>query len=162
MIKLSAYAAVALVIAWRISAFLHPHPMISDPVIVSRVLAAMGLWFLACTLWAYVHRPNRSTTLLLAYGLCTAIHWGGPVKFDYLSDTIVIAFYLVFSSVVAQCIFLHLAVVGSTGRRLVKLTHFVVYVPSVAALLLLVFQIARPESKLMLSYFMALSTVAGV
>jgi len=160
--KIVLYALVVATLLWRIAAVWYPHPGLSDPEIVSWCLAVMGLWFLLCTLWAYVHRPTRATALLLIYGVFSGLHWGGPISFGQESEQILTAFYLVVSSIGAQCVFLNLAVLGSTERRPGYVSGMLIYAPLVGGLVLMAIQLALPAQQQILSYILALVSVATV
>lgn len=162
MLKLILHVFVLAAFLWRIAAFWYPHPAVSDPAMVSRWLAGMGLWFLLCTLWAYVYRPNRSTGLLLIYGVLSAIHWGGPISIGQEHEHILAVFYLVISSIGAQCVFLNLAVLGSTARRPGHLCSTLIYAPLIAGIFLLAFHGALPEQRQVFSYITTLVSVATV
>ena len=156
------YVTVPAALAWRVAAILTPHPAIDDPEIVSRWLAGMGLWFVACVVWAHLRRPNRTTALLLIYGVCTAIHWGGAIGFGQEPRYISLALYLLISSVGAQCVFLHLAILGSTEYRLGITAHLFIYAPVMAGLIFFALQLLFPADQRILSYLMATLSIASV
>ena len=153
---------VLLALGWRVVALGYPHPAMDDPEIVSWWLAGMGLWFVACVAWAYVRRPNRSTALLLIYGVCTGIHWGGAIGFGEDSQYVFLALYFVISSIGAQCLFLNLAILGSTERRLRLVSHLLIYAPVIGGLILLALQVAFPADQQILSYLLVVLSVVSV
>ncbi|MCZ6854424.1 MAG: hypothetical protein O7G86_10950 [Gammaproteobacteria bacterium] len=149
-------------LSWRVIALRYPHQAIDDPEIVSWWLAGMGVWFVACAGWAYLRRPNRSTALLLAYGACTGIHWGGPIGLGAEPQYVSLALYLVISSIGAQCLFLNLAILGSTERRLGLIPHGLIYAPVIGGLILLALQTAFPTDQQILSHMTTVLSVVSV
>ncbi|MCZ6642387.1 MAG: hypothetical protein O7F71_12485 [Gammaproteobacteria bacterium] len=162
MLKIFLYGIVLAALAWRVLALEYPHPAIDDPQIVNRWLAVMGLWFVACGAWAFHRHPNRSTALLLIYGVCTGIHWGGAVGFDEQPHYTSLGLYLVISSITAQCLFLNLAILGSTAHRLGLTSYLVVYAPVLGGLILITLQAAFPADQQILSYLFVGLSVASV
>ena len=69
--------------------------------------------------------------------------------------------YLVVSNG-AQCVFLHIAILGSTQRRLGRMPRLVCYSPFIGGFVLLVFQVLVPAQPAMQSYGPALFTLATV
>ena len=52
--------AAAVVILWRAAALVYPHPEAPDSLLRS-ALTVLGLWFLACGLWAFHRRYTTAT-----------------------------------------------------------------------------------------------------
>lgn len=138
----------ALVLAWRVTAFLFPHTADTDPLAIRHAHALMGLWFLACGLFVGMRLTGPLSVLFAAYCLASGVHWGGPIGMGSASaQNLWLAAYIVVSTSLAQGLFLDLAlrypppaeIATKLGWRLV------VYLPVLAGLVLLLLLAIDPS-----------------
>lgn len=100
------------VTSWRLVALGYPHPADGDPAVVRHALAALGMLFVACGLWAWKRAPGPPTRLFALYGLTAGLHWGGPLGVGPPSwQALELAVYVVASSTLNQALLLHLALI---------------------------------------------------
>lgn len=149
-------AAAAAVIVWRLLAVPFPHAADTDPELVRWLAAALGLWFLAWGLWAFREARDFPSLLFACYGLSAGLHWGGPLGAGPVPvQNLLLALYLVVSTVLNQSLFLHLALAFPPAyprsRRRAVLTA--VYLPVGAAVLLLAVLAVRPRDLSLLRAF---------
>ena len=140
------WTGVAVVLVWRISALVRPHPALTDPELVQLVMVPLGLWFLGWGLWAFRARPSASSLLLAWYGVSAAIHWGGAPGFGTtgMQDR-VLATYVV-ASTVGESFFLHLAILATPRFRISRSRVAIafVYAPGILGAILLALQLIAP------------------
>jgi hypothetical protein len=157
------WTAAAGVLVWRALGVWFPHSASSDPELVRGLAALMGLWFMAWGLWAFRAAGDVPSLLFAGYGITSGMHWGGPVGLGSPSaQNLLLALYVVVSSVLTQSLFLHLALAfppayGRSGRRAGLLA---VYFPVLAATLLLAVLAVRPSSQGLLRYFYVFLPIA--
>lgn len=166
------WIAAMAVAAWRIAAVAFPHRAVTDPQSVSNALAVMGLWFLACGVWAARRSAGRAVTLFAAYAMAAGVHWGGPVGLGPpAAQNLLLATYIVVSAALAQCLFLHLALAFPEPLSASRSRGWLVavYAPALAGGALLLALLARPAQRALLTPVGALiplgvlySLVAGV
>jgi hypothetical protein len=143
------WPAAAGVLAWRVLAVWFPHPADSDPELIRWLAALMGLWFLAWGLWAFREARDFPSLLFAGYGLAAGIHWGGPLGVGPAPvEYLLLALYVVLSTVLNQSLFLHLALAfppAYTGSRR-RATLVAVYLPVLLAVFLLAVLAVRPSN----------------
>lgn len=143
------WAGVLLAVAWRVLAFVYPHPAATDPPLVQRATALMGLWFLACGLVAFRRAPGRASWLFAWYGVAACLHWGGPLGLgSEAARNLLLAFYIVASSALAQSLFLHVALAFEPPREAAESRGFLtlIYAPVLVGVLLLVALLVQPSN----------------
>ena len=69
----------ALALFFRGAAWLVPSRFIVMPDSAALPLNALGLFFLACGVWAWRSHPSSLTRVFLAYAVGGAVHWGGSI-----------------------------------------------------------------------------------
>ncbi len=152
-----------LVVAWRLVALWHPHPAQTDPAAIRHAMALMGLWFLVCGVLTALRVPGRLAMLFGWYGVAMGMHWGGPVGFGpERVQSVQLALYLVITSILAQALFLHVAVAfdrpRSPARR--RLTLTLVYLPSVVGGVLFLVQLTISGNRSLFEAFPILALAA--
>lgn len=150
------WIGATVVVAWRIGAFLFPHEAATDPKIVSNTLAVMGLWFLACGVWVALRSQGLVVRLLAVYGVASGIHWGGPMGFGPPAvRNLLLATYVLVSTVLAQSLFLHLALAFPEPLKAARSRGglLITYLPAVAGVALLVALLFRPSQPGVLNAF---------
>ena len=71
--------AGAIVLAFRVAAWLNPSSYIEIPPAAALPIGALGVLYLACGIWAWRSRPSTLTRVFLASGIGGGVHWGGSI-----------------------------------------------------------------------------------
>ncbi len=142
------YLSAAIVLLWRIAAFLRPssYIIVADGLAVA--MALLGMLFLVCSVYAWIVRPGRWTLVFLLYGVGGGIHWGG--SFGLLSSEFergVLLIYLGFS-VLAEAALLHLALIYPSNTHIHKRWLCMLYAPAMLALVIAPIASVIPASML--------------
>lgn len=157
------WMAALFAVGWRVLALRFPYQAATDPPLVQYGMAFMGLWFLACGLWAFRRAPSRASLLFAFYGATACLHWGGPLGFGSpAAQNLLLAFYIVASSALTQSLFLHVALAferpwkQASRRGWLALIYSPVMVGSILFLVLL----TRPLDRALLESFTILILTA--
>ena len=137
------------VLAWRVAALFFPHKAAVDPEVVRIASALLGLWFLACGLWAFRRSRGQASLLFAWYGVTAGIHWGGPVGFGSPEmQNLLLAAYVVVSMAASESLFLHLAFAFPTAFAATRRRLFIVlvYLPVLVGVLLFCLLLFAPSS----------------
>lgn len=69
----------AIVLLFRTAAWLNPSSVVDIPQALRLPTAALGVLYLACSVWAWRSNPSALTRVFLMYGIGGAVHWGGTI-----------------------------------------------------------------------------------
>lgn len=130
----------AFVVSWRLFSVVFPHAATHEPLPLRVALTGLGLWFAACGLWAYRRSGGRAGFLFALYALATGLHWGGSVGLGVpRADAVLLIVYVVGSGVLAQALFVHLALAFPAPFRFASRRGFLIalHLPAAASGLLL-------------------------
>ena len=72
-------ALCAIVLAFRVGAWLRPSEFVVIPPSFALPLNALGVLYMACGVWAWLSRPSHLTRIFLITALGGGIHWGGSI-----------------------------------------------------------------------------------
>ena len=125
-------------IAWRIAVLAYPHPDFEESFALRLAMAAMGLLFVGCGLWAWRRAPSNASWVFALYGAATGMHWGGPLGFGIeRADVPLLVLYFAISSLAAQTLELHLAFAFPPSFRAIgqSAVRVALYVPTALAVL---------------------------
>lgn len=102
------WIGAAAVVAWRVAAFVSPHPAFTDSQAVRVLSGAVGLVFLACGAWVALRASGSAARVFRRYALAGGVHWGGAATLGpEAADPRLLALYLVVGVALAASLFLH-------------------------------------------------------
>ncbi len=90
----------AVVLAFRIAAWLNPSGFIVIPESVALPLGALGVVYLVCGAWIWLKRPSSLTRIFLLSAIGGAVHWGGSIAAE--STGLEIAFLVFYLAATAM------------------------------------------------------------
>lgn len=124
-----------LTLLWWQQPWFNPSPLNTDPILVQRILAVMGLFYLLLGSCCFFRHPNPWTRLFFIYSCCTAIHWAGPIGGgENFVGKFFLSFYVLIGSSLFGSILLHLAI-SYPSLRLRKSQLVLIYLPALLTIL---------------------------
>lgn len=123
------------VVLFRVTAWQSPSSYIVNSPAVALPLNALGAFFLACGVWAWVRRPTGLTTVFLAYGVGMGVHWGGSIGMDSeRADIAVLSLYTA-ATALADGALLELSVSFRRGTPPPVVRRVAFYIPALLTLM---------------------------
>lgn len=160
------WIGAAAVVAWRVAAFVSPHPAFTDSQAVRVLSGAVGLVFLACGAWVALRASGSAARVFRRYALAGGVHWGGAATLGpEAADPRLLALYLVVGVALAASLFLHLALVFPEPTRQARSRGWLlaVYSPAlVGGALLLVGLVGGSSLLNLLGLLLPVSTLVGL
>ncbi len=148
------YAIIVLALTWFVLALFSPSPLNSDPLVVQRIMAAMGLCYLIVGVWTYKRKPNKTTLLFLTYCALSTLHWAGPIGVENPTiSSMLFGSYIVLAAALFEGVFLHLSL-SFPAVKLRKVLLVITYAPAVLGTLFgfFIFILDLNENLLLLIY----------
>jgi len=130
------FLGVAIVLLWRVMAFIWPSSFIIIPGSLRAPMAFLGVLFLACGVYSWSVRPSRWTLVFLLYGVGGGIHWGGSIGLSPVGlEQSLLFVYLAFSAL-AEAALLHLSLIYPRSTPVRERWWAVLYLPPIFALII--------------------------
>ena len=150
------FAILSLAVSWWGLAWFFLTTETTEELIVMRILALMGLCYLAWGIW--VASKDSRHFLFLIYCCLAAMHWGGPI--DAANETtnfLLLGIFIVVASTSFDALLLHMGLSFPTGK-LKKWLLYLIYLPVVLGMLMLlaVFSLGLDRNYMTIVYSMGM------